>query len=66
MNEQSTIIPRVKELCNVGKYDEAIALTNQIENKAFAVAAHLLCMEHEERRRINALGLVRAAAAMGE
>lgn len=42
-----TIVQEIKQLCDLGKYDEAIALTNKIEIKEFAIRAHLLCIEHE-------------------
>lgn len=56
--EQLEIIPKVKQLCIEGKYDEAIALTDYIEDKTIAIKAHLLCIEHEEaNRRKNELDL---------
>lgn len=45
---QVDLIPKIKDLCIEGKYDEAIALTNLIENKRIAIEAHLLCIEHEQ------------------
>lgn len=45
------LIQRIKNLCDEFKYDEAIALTNEIPNKLIATKAHLLCMEHEEAMR---------------
>lgn len=44
---QLELIPAILRLCTEGKYNEAIAMTDQIQNKAVAVKAHLLCLEHE-------------------
>lgn len=46
--DQKKILPKVLELCKEGRYDDAIALTNEIEIKAIAVKAHFLCIEHEK------------------
>lgn len=50
---QKTLIESIKRLCNELKHDEAIALTNKIQNKEIAIKAHLLCMEHEQRCRLD-------------
>lgn len=51
--KQIELIPEIQRLCIAGHYDEAIKLTNQIEDEAIAIKAHLLCVEHEERRRLD-------------
>lgn len=42
-----TLIQQIKQLCIAGQYDEAIAMTNKIDDREFAFRAHLLCIEHE-------------------
>jgi hypothetical protein len=51
--KQISLIQEIKELCKQGRYDEAIAKTNEIELKEFAVRAHLLVMEHEQASKTN-------------
>lgn len=50
---QIELIPEIKRLCIAGQYDSAIRLTNEIENQVIAIKAHLLCMEYEERARLD-------------
>jgi hypothetical protein len=45
---QLDIIPEIKRLCGLRKYDEAISLTNRIDIPEIAVKAHLLCVESEK------------------
>ncbi len=52
-HDQATIIKRVQGLCNELKHSEAIELTNKIIDPVIAVKAHLLCMEHEQRCRLD-------------
>jgi hypothetical protein len=47
--KQTELITEIKRLCNEHKHDDAIKLTNEIEDKSIAVEAHLLCIEHEWR-----------------
>lgn len=44
---KSDIIQQIFSLCESLKHDDAIKLTNNIENKSIAIKAHLLCIEHE-------------------
>ena len=48
--KQIEIIPKIKQLCIEGKYDEAIQLTGGIENMTIATKAHLLCIEHAQSK----------------
>ena len=48
--KQIDLIPRIKELCIFGLYDEAIELCDRIENEAISIKARLLCVEHEKSR----------------
>lgn len=47
------IIEDIYTLCKQHKYDEAIAMTNKISDKIAALEAHLLCIEHEQRQRLD-------------
>lgn len=47
MTDQINIIEKINRLCQERKYDEAIALTNEIIDFEISVKAHLLCIEHE-------------------
>lgn len=42
------IVEHIKNLCKEGKYNEAIELTKQIENKPIALKLHLLIIEAEQ------------------
>lgn len=56
MNEelrQIELIPRIKELCKLGMYDDAILMCDRIENEELSIKARLLCIEHECRQQSN-------------
>lgn len=51
--EQTKLIPEIKRLCEAHQYDDAIKLTNKLENRRISIEAHLLCIEHERRYHID-------------
>lgn len=51
--EKGNLIAEIKRLCNAHQYDEAIKLTNEIPHKIIALKAHILCIEHEQRARLD-------------
>lgn len=53
--DQKTIINRVFALCKELKHNEAIQLTNHIDNSEIAIKAHMLCIEHEQRCRLDGI-----------
>ena len=50
---QPKLVGKIYKLCELRLYDVAIKLTNQLEIAEYAVKAHLLCMEHEQRARLD-------------
>ena len=44
----SSIVQRIKQLCIAHRFNEAIALTNELEEPRHAIEAHLLCIEYEQ------------------
>ena len=48
--KQIELIPRIKELCIFGLYEDALELCDRIENQEISIKERLLCAEHEEGR----------------